>query len=63
MNNDQPWPQDLQGRHVGCQDTESSGLRGHVHLLDVSTVEEDLEKTHGEQVTADQSHSIRTPQQ
>lgn len=48
VDNDQPWPQDLQGGHVGSQNTKGSRLRGHIHLPDVGTIEEDLEKTHGE---------------
>lgn len=48
MDNNQPWPQDLQGGHVGCQDAKGSCLRGHIHLPDIGATEEDLEKTNEE---------------
>lgn len=58
MDNNQPWPQDLQGGHVGRKDAKGSCLRGHIHLPDVGTVEKHLEK-HRECVTAGQSSSAR----
>lgn len=59
MDNNQPWPQDLQGGHVGRKDAKGSGLRGHIHLPDVGTVEKHLERTHKERVSAGQSSSAR----
>lgn len=57
VDNDQPWPQDLQGGHVGRQDTKGPRLRGHIHLPDVGAIEENL-KSLKEWVTASQAHTI-----
>lgn len=59
VDNDQPWPQDLQGGHVGRQDTKGPRLRGHIHLPDIGAIEENLEKTLKEWVAASQAHAIR----
>lgn len=44
VDHNQPRPQDLQSGHMGRQDTKGSSECGHVHLPDVGTIEEHLEK-------------------